>query len=249
MKRHLGFGGRPGGNYRWRRCCSTPDNKHCNVLQAASLRCQAAAGSRAGACFQEKHPPFPGKEKENGSKLCSSISCRGPAGGSHPAGSHRLLRPPAPWHSRAGAVEEDAEEREMLARGCNSGWGPSWHEPEPAGEASGASAAVEHQVQGGSAEQPQQRTPSSSWGIRRWHQPGPLPPLHRSALQVVSVRAPVLLASAPGRRRSCELPGAGLAGAPKSWLLAPAPCTPAKSGAAEDRHRSRDPKANSNTAS
>ena len=96
---------RPGGSYRWQRCRSTPDEKHCNVLQAASLRCQSGGRSRAGTCFQEKHPPLPRKEKKNGSDLRSSVSCRGPAGGSHRACWLPWPHPP-PEHrgrSRAGA--------------------------------------------------------------------------------------------------------------------------------------------------
>lgn len=49
-----------------------PDDKHCNVLQAASLHCQSAGRSGAGTCLQEK--PFPCKEKKTSSNLHSSIS-------------------------------------------------------------------------------------------------------------------------------------------------------------------------------
>lgn len=73
-------------------------------------------------------------------------------------------------------MEEDAEERETPAQGHKSGRGPPRREPEPASEASGAGAAVEHRLQGGGTERPQQRAPSSSRGITRWHQPGPLHP-------------------------------------------------------------------------
>lgn len=159
---------RPGGSYRWQRCCSTPDDKHCDVLQAASPRCQSAGRSGAGTCFQEKHPPFP--RKENSSNP-SSVRCRCPA----PTGSST---PRAPRQKQGRGTEEDAEERETPARGHKSGRGPSRREPEPA---SGARAAVEHRLQGGSTERPQQRAPSSSRGIRRWHQPGPLHPPHAFA--------------------------------------------------------------------
>lgn len=65
--------------------------------------------------------------------------------------------------------------------------------------------------------------------------------------RAVSVGVPTLPATAPGRCH--EFPGAGLADAPKTWLLAPVPCIPAKTGAAGAYHCSRYPKANASTAS
>lgn len=52
---------RPGGSYRWPRCCSTPDDKHCNVLLAAPLCCWDAGPALV---FQRNTHLFTEKRKK-----------------------------------------------------------------------------------------------------------------------------------------------------------------------------------------
>lgn len=63
---------RPGGSYRWPRCCSTPDNKHCNALLAAPPCCWAAGPALV---FQRNTHLFPFRQEK---RLQPSQQCQLP---------------------------------------------------------------------------------------------------------------------------------------------------------------------------